>query len=138
MPTLFVNRYKFTEEDTFSRVSLVEDDGSVSFESYGIEDKVRPRGVKIPGKTAIPSGVYDMIVSMSPRFKRLLPEILKVPNFTGIRIHRGNSAADSSGCLIVGMRLGKKYPIELSALAEKELVAAIRGRKMKIAISGEK
>ncbi|MFR1619632.1 DUF5675 family protein [Megamonas funiformis] len=73
-----------------------------------LEDRVRPEGEKIYGKTAIPEGIYEMVLSYSPRFKKILPEILNVPNFTGIRIHCGNSSADSSGCILVGTWDGKK------------------------------
>lgn len=73
-----------------------------------LEDRVRPEGEKIYGKTAIPEGTYEMVLSYSPRFKKILPEILNVPNFTGIRIHCGNSSADSSGCILVGTWDGKK------------------------------
>ena len=47
---------------------------------------------KIYGETCIPYGKYKVILSYSPKFKRELPEILEVPNFQGIRIHRGNYA----------------------------------------------
>lgn len=73
-----------------------------------LEDRVRPKGEKVYGKTAIPEGVYEMILSYSPRFKKVLPEILNVPNFTGIRIHCGNQSADSSGCVLVGTWDGEK------------------------------
>lgn len=73
-----------------------------------LEDRVRPEGEKVYGKTAIPEGTYEMVLSYSPRFKKILPEILNVPNFTGIRIHCGNSSADSSGCILVGTWDGKK------------------------------
>ena len=135
---LFVNRFSFKETETLSRVTLVEDDGSVSFEGFAVEDCVRAPGVKVYGETAIPAGSYKMRISKSPRFGRLLPEILDVPGFSGIRIHKGNTAADSSGCLIIGSRLGPKLPVELSALAEKKLLAAINGREMRIFISGGK
>lgn len=62
-----------------------------------LEDEVRPNGEKIYGETAIPAGTYNVRLSYSPRFKKILPEILNVPNFTGIRIHKGNSSADSRG-----------------------------------------
>lgn len=52
--------------------------------------------------TAIPTGTYKVILSKSPRFKKVLPEILSVPGFAGVRIHSGNTQYDSSGCLIVG------------------------------------
>lgn len=73
-----------------------------------LEDRVRPEGEKVYGKTAIPEGAYEMVLSYSPRFKKILPEILNVPNFTGIRIHCGNSSADSSGCVLVGTWDGEK------------------------------
>lgn len=73
-----------------------------------LEDRVRPEGEKVYGKTAIPEGTYEMVLSYSPSFKKILPEILNVPNFTGIRIHCGNSSADSSGCILVGTWDGEK------------------------------
>lgn len=57
-----------------------------------LEDTVRPKGVKIYGETAIPASTYKVVLSYSPKFKRVLPEVLSVPMFTGIRIHRGNWA----------------------------------------------
>lgn len=57
---------------------------------------------KIYGKTAIPEGKYKIILSMSNRFKKILPEILKVPHFLGIRIHSGNTENDTEGCILVG------------------------------------
>jgi len=65
-----------------------------------IEDIVRD--IKVQDKTAIPAGKYDVIVNMSNRFKRLLPLILNVKGFEGIRIHNGINETSSSGCIIVG------------------------------------
>ena len=67
-----------------------------------LEDTVRT-GPKVWGETAIPAGTYKMRLSKSARFGRVLPEILNVPNFTGIRIHGGTTAEDSHGCLLVGI-----------------------------------
>ena len=57
---------------------------------------------KIYGETAIPFGKYEIELSISPKFKRLLPLLLDVKHFTGIRIHRGNTAEDSHGCILPG------------------------------------
>jgi len=57
---------------------------------------------KIHGQTAIPKGTYKMVLSMSNRFKKLMPEVLNVKGFSGIRWHSGNTALDTEGCVIVG------------------------------------
>lgn len=72
-----------------------------------LEDRVRPTGEKVYGETAIPSGTYTVTLSYSNRFKKTMPEILNVPNFSGIRIHCGNSSKDTEGCLLVGKWDGK-------------------------------
>lgn len=71
---------------------------------FTVEDVVRPAGVKIPGQTAIPFGSYVVTTTWSPHFKRDLPLLLNVPGFDGIRIHGGNTAADTEGCIVVGRR----------------------------------
>ncbi|MDN5752560.1 MAG: DUF5675 family protein [Nitrosospira sp.] len=92
---LRVERTDFSESSTIGR--LYVDD---QFECYTLEDKVRP--VKIKGKTAIPAGRYEVVINQSQRFGRLLPLFLNVPNFEGVRIHPGNTAADTEGCILVG------------------------------------
>lgn len=72
-----------------------------------LEDTVRPAGQKIAGRTAIPAGDYKVIKSYSPRFKKILPEILDVPGFSGVRIHAGNTAKDTDGCLLLGLNKTK-------------------------------
>lgn len=73
-----------------------------------LEDRVRPEGEKVYGETAIPEGMYEVKLTHSPRFKKILPEILNVPNFSGIRIHTGNSSKDTEGCILVGTWDGEK------------------------------
>jgi hypothetical protein len=84
----------------------------------GLEDVVRgPAEAKVHGKTAIPAGTYRVIVTMSSRFKRRLPLLVNVPGGTirfganliddcGVRIHPGNWAADTEGCLLPGTAFG--------------------------------
>lgn len=57
---------------------------------------------KIAGKTAIPVGDYKIMRTYSPRFKRVMPQIMNVKGFTGVRIHSGNTAKDTAGCPLVG------------------------------------
>ena len=53
-------------------------------------------------ETAIPYGTYKVEITYSPKYKRLMPEIKNVKGFSGIRIHSGNTAKDTLGCLIIG------------------------------------
>ncbi len=88
-----------------------------------LEDTVRDltKENKVYAQTAIPSGIYKVVVTMSNKFKRLLPLLLNVPYFEGIRIHIGNTANDSAGCILVGENKVKgkvinssKYEIDLT------------------------
>ena len=70
---------------------------------------------------AVPCGMYTVQNSKSPKFKRELPLLFRsnVPQSRGIRIHRGNTAKDSQGCVLVGMgRSTEKSSVTESANAE--------------------
>ena len=62
---------------------------------------------KIKGKSAIPEGRYPIVITFSPTFKKWLPLLVNVPMFSGIRIHVGNTAKDTQGCILVGLNLKK-------------------------------
>ena len=123
---LQVKRTDFTDNSTIGELSV-----NGQFECYTLEDKVRP--VKIAGKTAIPAGRYEVIIDFSQRFGRLLPLLLNVPDFEGVRIHPGNAAADTEGCILVGEEKSQDFVgqsraafdrlfAKLSAAAEKEKI----------------
>lgn len=57
---------------------------------------------KIPGQTAIPRGAYKVIIDYSQHFGKELPHVLDVPGYQGVRIHPGNDADDTEGCILVG------------------------------------
>jgi Family of unknown function (DUF5675) len=63
--------------------------------------------IKVWGKTAIPTGIYEMVFNYSAKFKKELPLLLNVPGFTGIRWHPGNTEVDTEGCQLPGKE-GKK------------------------------
>jgi len=93
------------------------------FACWTLEDVVRD--VKIPGETAIPAGRYDVRLSLSQRFQKVLPEVLAVPGFTGIRIHAGNTQADTHGCVLVG-RVRAYDRVEESKLALMNVMEHLR------------
>ena len=71
------------------------------FFCHTLEDEIRENNVKVYGKTAISAGKYDLILTVSNRFKRLMPLLVDVPNFSGVRLHGGNTSLDSHGCPLV-------------------------------------
>jgi hypothetical protein len=108
---LLLKRDTFTDKSTIGKLYI---DGK--FECFILEDKDRSLDSetnkeviaqnKIRNETAIPTGKYKIVINMSPKFKRELPLLLEVPGYTGIRIHTGNKASDTSGCLLPGTTKG--------------------------------
>lgn len=93
---------------------------------------------KIKGKTAIPYGTYEIKWTYSPRFKKYTPQLMNVPSFDGIRVHAGNTSADTEGCLILGENkqvgkvlnsratINKFYPIIKEACSNGKVTIEIK------------
>lgn len=93
---------------------------------------------KIHSKTAIPYGTYEIKWTYSPRFKKYTPQLMNVPLFEGIRIHAGNTSADTEGCLILGKNkqvgkvlnsrdtINKFYPIIKEACSNGKVTIEIK------------
>lgn len=86
----------------FTLGSLLVDGKHFGFTCEDADRRLENGGVKIPHETCIPTGTYKVIVSYSHRFKKPMPEVLSVPQFTGIRFHGGNDNTDTDGCILLG------------------------------------
>lgn len=92
---------------------------------YVVEDCDRGSSPKIPGITCIPVGRYKVVKTWSPKYKRPMLLLENVPGFAGIRIHSGNDADDTEGCIIPGLLRDNGGNVSKSKLAvtwlEKEI-----------------
>lgn len=122
---LVLHREQLLSDRTIGKLSV--EDSYASY--YTLEDtdrKMEDGEEKVPGKTAIPRGKYKIQLTMSNRFKRILPLLLDVPQFSSIRIHSGNTPANTEGCILVGKGLsGATMDITKSLLALNELMEAL-------------
>lgn len=108
-------------------------------ECWTLEDVVR-QGPKVLHETAVPAGRYRVEITPSQRFGVMLPILIDVPGFTGIRIHPGNTTADTAGCILVGQSHFHAGRIEgsrlaLQALQPKIARALVRGEQVWITIA---
>ena len=139
---LKVKRKEFSDEYTIGDLFV---DGN--FFCNVLEDAVRDE--KIYGKTAIPKGTYKVYMNVvSPKFKDRswakpyggkLPRLLNVPNYEGVLIHVGNTAEDTSGCLLVGIndsegRVSNSQATFKKLMDEYLVPAHERGEKITITI----
>ena len=118
-----VKRFEFKDTHTVGKMYV---DGI--YECYTLEDAIR-NGTKVLGKTAIPIGEYKLIIDASVRFKQDMPHILDVPDFTGVRIHSGNTSADTDGCILLGSTWAGKDFIGNSKIAYKKFFDKLKKAK---------
>lgn len=118
-----VKRFEF--KDTYTVGKMYIDN---IYECYTLEDVVRT-GAKVNGQTAIPTGTYNLIINHSNRFNRDLPLLENVPNFTGVRIHAGNTSAHTEGCILVGTTWTGKDFIGNSRVAFNKLFEKLKKAK---------
>lgn len=108
------------EEDTTLGYLLVND----KFECWTLEDKVRD--VKIKHETAIPTGIYTIVLTDKNKWNKVMPHLVDVPNFDGIYMHAGNSNSDTSGCPLVADKLVNLKTNESSKIAFDRLMEKFR------------
>ena len=118
-----VKRFEF--KDTYTIGKMYIDN---IYECYTLEDVVR-KGAKVNGQTAIPIGTYNLIINHSNRFNRDLPLLENVPNFTGVRIHAGNTSQHTEGCILVGTTWTGKDFIGNSKVAFNKLFDKLQKAK---------
>lgn len=93
------------------------------FFCYTLEDIIREE--KVYGETAIDTGTYTVKLTMSNRFKRIMPLLLNVPKFEGIRIHGGNTHKNTHGCILVAFnKINDDY---IQGTAEAKLTEKLKG-----------
>lgn len=128
---LLILRKTVTDRSTIGKLYV---DGQ--FECFTLEDV--PRAEKVAGETCIPVGVYPVKITYSPRFKRDLPLLLNVPGFEGVRIHTGNSAKDTDGCILVGQLAGAdviwQSQLAFNSLFSKLKAAQAKGDEIKLEV----
>lgn len=135
-----VNRIARRDGYTIGRMSLNEiyfcdtlEDTDRGLNSTMSVDKILAK--KIKAQTAIPTGKYDVILTFSPRFKRVLPLLLNVPGYQYIRVHNGNRPDSTEGCLLVGENKVKGQVINSRATLERLMSVLLECEKRKEKIS---
>lgn len=132
---LTLRRIAFKESYTIGKLYV---DGNyfsdtVEDKDRGLDDSMTVDEIKkkkVYGETAIPYGTYKVSITYSPRFKKNLPLVEGVKGFEGIRIHSGNTAKDSLGCIIVGKN--KKVGMVLDSRATMEKLMKVLNTKENI------
>ncbi|MCE7061248.1 DUF5675 family protein [Dyadobacter sp. CY343] len=114
---------------------ILEDVDRDLFETTPLEEISR---IKVPARTAIPVGRYEVAITYSNRFKRQMIILIGVPGFAGIRAHSGNTHLHTEGCLIPGEKYGTEsgdYIVGNSRVATdklQSLVASVLAKGEKV------
>lgn len=114
---ILIVRQWFTNRSSMGLLSI---DGT--YTCFTLEDVARAEGVKISKETCISPGEYDVIMDYSPRHKKIMPHILNVPMFEGIRFDIANSPDEVEGCIALGFE--KYHDLVGSSYAANELVVS--------------
>lgn len=137
---ILVNRTARKEGYTIGRMSLngvyfcdTLEDTDRGLSSTMSSDEILSK--KRKGITAIPTGKYDVILTFSPKFKRVLPLLLNVPGYQFIRMHQGNLVSSTEGCLLVGENKIKGQLLNSRATLEKLMSVLLECEKRKEKIS---
>jgi hypothetical protein len=131
-----LTRFALRDKCTIGRLYIDGEDTGL----YTLEDKVRQipgepvEKWKVFGETAIPTGIYNVVVALSSHFKRELPHLQNVPGYEGVLIHPGNTDADTEGCILVGKDWPHSDEILRSREAFDELFARIKAAQGQIQI----
>lgn len=105
---LTLQRFEFTEQSTISNLFVDGVPFCFALEDCDRELETYPER-KEYGKTAVPRGRYKIILDYSNRFRRVLPRLLDVPGYVGVRIHPGNAPEDTEGCILPGSTWKKDW-----------------------------
>ncbi len=137
--TLRLVREIFNEEYTIGKLyiddsyfcDILEDKDRGLYFTQPLEEIEK---IKVYGKTAIPKGVYEIVITYSEKFKQFLPLLLNVPGYKGIRIHAGNTHVDTLGCLLPGKHTFNKVINSRSTFKKLFSILQKASKKEKILI----
>lgn len=132
-----LHRSTFTAKSTGGELTI---DGRYFCDTLeDVDRKLEAGGKKIYGETAIPRGTYPVVVSFSNRFQKMLPLLVGVPGFEGVRIHAGNKPEDTEGCILVGINYAADLVHDSRAtfakLMNKIMAAIDAGEKVTIEVA---
>ena len=126
---LIIYRHTYNTQPDRNIIGDLHIDGE--FFCHTLEDEKRPDGVKVKHETAIQTGIYKVILTMSNRFRRVMPLLVDVPMFSGVRMHGGNTSKNTSGCPLVAFKTDYK---RIWSTAEKELTHKLQTAKEGVTI----